>query len=611
MIDKVINDSELLELLDKYSAVAGQSTAKASDIISKLAYGIKNPELIVPVLGAQGMGKSTLINAILGANILPNDADETTCVPVEIRYGEKEKAAVHFQSGDTTGIELSCDALREFVDNNENSGNSKHVSHVVIEAPNELLKNGLVIVDLPGVGSLTQNNQETTMRYISRLCTAIFVIPTVPTIRRSEEIFIRGAWSSFSSAIFVQNRWDDETDEEVNDSVAFNTIVLNKIAESTNTSFSGKICVVNAYKAILGRLHNNANECAESNLPELLDELENLNKNRIHLETESFKRKVALYIETAQAAIRQYIKESRMNKEQLCEERERIRNEFNSATKEIQSIVDNLIESINSEKEEANGFIKNLSETSAQSLRADIRRLIDNGIVDGEQLTEAFADCQEKYLIDAIEQHYDYMNQMTYELKKQLDVLEDKINVEKATSFEALRFDNGQAFKFEKGIEIGANIAGALGGVYAGNIAGTAAVKLVEGIEIAAGAAGPVGIAVGIAAAVGISIVSSLIGKKVKQEITAKRGLQAKRAIEPLIDEFKKKLYTTISSSTNDVLDGAIDTLNTYMENRRTYFKEQMRYEEQSAAAEYQDKFDIDELNEQYNYLESKKEGLK
>ena len=77
MIDHIIGDSNLLELIDKYAAVAGEG-AKASEIISKLAHNVQNPELIIPVLGSQGMGKSTLINAILGANILPNDADETT-----------------------------------------------------------------------------------------------------------------------------------------------------------------------------------------------------------------------------------------------------------------------------------------------------------------------------------------------------------------------------------------------------------------------------------------------------------------------------------------------------------------------------------------------------
>lgn len=597
MVDYIIGDSRLLELLDKYSAVVGEGT-KASDIISKLAQNVQNPELIVPVLGSQGMGKSTLINAILGANILPNDADETTCVPVEIRYGTNEKAVVYFQSGDTAEIELSCDSLREFVDNNENDGNEKCVSHIALETPSELLKTGLVIVDLPGVGSLTQNNHETTMRYIRQLCTAIFVIPTVPTIRRSEEVFIRGAWSSFSSAIFVQNRWDDETDQEVNDSVAFNSLVLKNIAKNANTTFNGKICVVNAYRAILSRLHNDSAECERSNLSELLTELENLGENRINLETANFKAKVGSYIEAAQAAIMQYIAESQMNEEQLRAERERIYEEFNAATNEIQQLVDDVLECVEDEKNKADIFAGKLAKESAESLRADTHKLIGNGIVDGEQLTEAFSDYQEKYLLDAVEQHYDYMNTMTYELGKKLEVLSEKISLERASSFEAQKFENGQAFKFEKGIKFGFDLAGALGGGWLG-------------IEIGTAIGGPVGAVVGAIVGIGVSIVGNLLGKGSKQAITAKRGSQAKKAIEPFIEEFQDKIYVSISSNINEVMDNIMDVLHSYMEDRRAYYVEMMQAKERAADADHENKFDAAELNEHYAYLESKKEALK
>ena len=608
MIDYIIGDSRLLELIDKYSAVVGEGT-KASDIISKLAQNVKEPELIVPVLGSQGMGKSTLINAILGANILPNDADETTCVPVEIRYGTSENAVVYFQSGKTEEIELSCDSLREFVDNNENDGNEKCVSHIALETSSELLKTGLVIVDLPGVGSLTQNNHETTMKYIRQLCTAIFVIPTVPTIRRSEEIFIRGAWSSFSSAIFVQNRWDDETDQEVNDSVAFNSLVLKNIAKNANTTFNGKICVVNAYKAILGRLHNDSAECERSNLPELLTELENLGENRINLEVANFKVKVRSYIEAAQATIAQYIAESQMNEEQFRAERERIYKEFNTATNEMQHLVDDVLECVEDEKNKADVFAGKLAKESAESLRADTHKLIDSGIVDGEQLTEAFSDYQEKYLLDAVEQHYDYMNTMTYELSKKLEVLAEKISLERASSFETQKFENGQAFKFEKGMKIGIDVASVLGcGWVMTNVGCWAGAKL--GTLIGS-ASGPVGAAIGCIVGVGVAIVGSLIGKKAKYEITAKRGFQAKKAIEPFIEEFENKIYVSISSNINDVMDNVTDVLHSYMEDRRAYYVEMMQARECAAEADHTNKFDVSELNEHYAYLESKKEILK
>ncbi len=598
MINTITEDDKLLTLLDKYSFTSFNNSTKISEIILKLAKNIENPELIVPVLGSQGTGKSTLINAILGINILPNDADETTCVPVEIRYGDKENAIVYFQSGKSTEIKLSCDALREFVDNNENQGNEKSVSHIVFKTPNKLLKNGLVIVDLPGVGSLTKNNQETTMRYIRQLCTAIFVIPTVPTIRRSEEIFIRGAWSSFSSAIFVQNRWDGETDEEVADSIAFNSTVLENIAKNTNIKFNGKICVVNAYMAILSKIHNNIDEFKKSNLNELITELENLGNNRVENEKIYFKNKVISFIDTAETNIKQLIKESQMNEEQLKAEHERIRKEFEKSTNEIKVIINDLVECVNTEKDKSNIFISELSKTAAENLRVDICKLIDCGIVDGEQLTDAFSDYQENYMLDAIEQHYDFMSQITYELSKKLEILAEKIQIERATSFEAQQFENGQAFKYEKGVQVGIDIIGDLGGVIA-----------YSGIIGSVG--GPVGAVIGLLVCAGIRIIAGILGKKAKNKITANRALQAKKAIKPFIEEFKDKIHSAMLSNTTSVLDSTLEVLNSYMNDRNDYYETMMLSKEQEINSEYKNEYNVSKLNEKLDYLENKKETLK
>lgn len=124
--------------------------------------------------------------------------------------------------------------MYEYVDNNSNPGNEKQVSRIVLYRKNDLLAKGLTIVDLPGVGSLTRANEETTNRYIKNLCTAIFVIPTVPTIRKTEAMFIKSVWSQFPIALFVQNRWANDTRQAVTESVQYNTMRLKQIAEQLN-----------------------------------------------------------------------------------------------------------------------------------------------------------------------------------------------------------------------------------------------------------------------------------------------------------------------------------------------------------------------------------------
>ena len=102
-----------------------------------------------------------------------------------------------------------------------------------------------------------------------------------------------------------------------------------------------------------------------------------------------------------------------------------------------------------------------------------------------------------------------------------------------------------------------------------------------------------------------------MLGKKAKNEITAKRGSQAKKAIEPFIEEFEDKIYVSISSNINEVMDNIMEVLRSYIEDRREYYEEMMQAKERAADAEHENKFDVAELNEHYAYLESKKEALK
>lgn len=89
------NYPELLRILEKYSPT-GQNYAQLLLDIEKRS---RSSDLIVPILGTQGAGKSTMINAVLNEDILPSEADETTCVPVEVRYGEDPHGEVFFHRG--------------------------------------------------------------------------------------------------------------------------------------------------------------------------------------------------------------------------------------------------------------------------------------------------------------------------------------------------------------------------------------------------------------------------------------------------------------------------------------------------------------------------------
>lgn len=346
---KLINffDKKLVDFLDRYSDTQESVGTNLLNVIKNS----ENSEVIIPVLGMQGMGKSTLINGLLEDNILPNDAEETTCVPVEVKFGENECAKVHFFDKSNVIIIHTREELNEYVDNNYNPANEKRVANIELFRNNSLLRNGMVIVDLPGVGSLTKENEKTTKRYVENMCSAIFVIPTVPTIRNKEALFIKSLWSQFSRAIFVQNDWG-ETHEEIKESLDFNNKVLSRIANELHNPYNNEIIIVNAYDAVYGALNKNQAMIQSSNIKALYDKLIQLS-SKWEIERESFlTARTKMCIESAKCVILKRISDIGKSKEEKDKEDKKTIDAFIQGTNEIRNKINSLKKYLNDQEGE-------------------------------------------------------------------------------------------------------------------------------------------------------------------------------------------------------------------------------------------------------------------
>lgn len=100
-VDKKEGDKgrdRLLRLIDKIQTTytSGADNDSLFRQIYNLRQQLMNDTFKVTVIGNFKSGKSTLINALLGQEILPANALPTTAVITEIKYGEKPKAVLHF-----------------------------------------------------------------------------------------------------------------------------------------------------------------------------------------------------------------------------------------------------------------------------------------------------------------------------------------------------------------------------------------------------------------------------------------------------------------------------------------------------------------------------------
>ena len=537
------NYPELLRLLEKYSPM-GQNYAQ---LILEIEKKSSMSDMIVPILGTQGMGKSTMINAILGEDILPSEADETTCVPVEIRYGPEPKGIVRFlDDKPETPVNTKTD-LSAFVDNNFNPGNEKRVSHIVLYRDYALLKTGLVIVDLPGVGSLTKANEETTTKYIQNLCVAIFIISTSPPILKTEANFITSVWRSFNSVYFVQNVWDDNSEDETREGLDHNKKVLSEISQKISAPMLHPIIPVNAYAAAKGSLEKNQELIRTSNINELLEALTSFAKRYREESTSALEARVEQLVASAGEQAAYEVRLANMNHDEQLAAMEMEKKHFESVSYEIEEKVGGIKRQLQSDQRKVQSFATETATKYSNLLRTKIHRLVDQGIVDGDPLTSAFVDLQSQYATEAMDEVHEKFEAIWEELKSKLEELDDVLQKENLHSPEASAFNKPQARKWEKGVDVSLKIGGAIGAA----------------IAFAAFSGLP-----GFAAALAIGLAGSLFGWASRKVVVKARGNQTKRDLERPILDFKSSITKVINDSFSEFADTICNRLNGYISAR-------------------------------------------
>lgn len=574
-------DDSLVSVLDRYA----EASAPTGTLLRNALRNLQNGEMIVPVLGMQGMGKSTMINAILKENILPNDTDETTCVPVEVKYGEQEFAEAFFINSQNKEILHTREELNVFVDNNYNPANKKGVSRIVLYRKNELLKSGLVIVDLPGVGSLTKENETTTKRYVENLCTAIFVIPTVPTIRKMEALFIKAVWSQFTDAIFVQNNWS-HPDREIEESVDWNTKKLKEIAREINNSFDESILVVNAYDGIKGALTHNQAMVDSSGINALLSKIVQLSENWQDDKQNAFENRIKLALLSTKQEICKKIENLDKTEEEIQNQKAAEYKKYCDETNRIKSLISEIKRYLEDKQDEIFVFSSKESEACAGRIRVQIFHLIDKGNVDGQRLSKAFEDIQNDEFEKTFEILSSKLAEIKVDLEAKLENLKDVLSVD-SNNMENACFFKPKSFKFEKGIAVAFDLAGGIGGVvYAGPVAAALLGSNPAGWAIAA---------IGL----GIAAIASLTGHGIKKIVANNRASETKKEISPVIDKLEYSLKNKIRDSYNDMKNNVEKSLGDIL-CQRSQEENSLR----SAMKSKTDSVDKKQLVEDLNYIE-------
>lgn len=234
--ERVIAAAEsFLKLAADFGEANAAERVKAS--LEKLRLGIFR----LVVVGEIKRGKSSFINALLGEpDLLPTDDNVATSTVYKIAYGEQKSYRVFFAPTDPDRPndvpppqDIAQDELATYGTEIGNPHNEKGVDFIAAQLPNPLLKQGLAIVDTPGLGGLFAEHAAITWRYVPDADAVFFVLDSVEAVASQPEMDALARLREMTPFLFfVQTKTDKENKEKWQ---AWQRRNLEIISETLNT----------------------------------------------------------------------------------------------------------------------------------------------------------------------------------------------------------------------------------------------------------------------------------------------------------------------------------------------------------------------------------------
>ena len=218
------------------------------------------------VVGQFKRGKTSLINALLGADILPVAVVPLTSVVTLMKYGDALRIAVHFNDG--RAAEIKQESLPDYVTERGNPKNGKDVSEVVITYPSPYLQGGVQIIDTPGVGSVYEHNTDVAYQYLPKSDAALFLLSVDQPLSKAELDFLNDVREYSNRIFFLLNKADYFSEPDLLEAMDFSKTVLR---EATGTE--ARIFPVSAKQALEGKRSGAEDLVKKSRLPQFAEVL--------------------------------------------------------------------------------------------------------------------------------------------------------------------------------------------------------------------------------------------------------------------------------------------------------------------------------------------------
>lgn len=201
----------------------------------RLAERIATQRFHIAVLGEFKRGKSTLVNALIGEELLPSGVVPLTAVATEVHFGAGRSTVV-FADGRRLPIEGR--EIADYVTERANPGNVKAVARVEVGTHQVFGAPGVVLVDTPGVASVNAHNTAVARDVLAESDAAVLVLSADSPLSESELAILAQIEARREKLFVVVNKSDHLADDELGEVAAFVTDQL----RGSSSQWSGPYC---------------------------------------------------------------------------------------------------------------------------------------------------------------------------------------------------------------------------------------------------------------------------------------------------------------------------------------------------------------------------------
>jgi tetratricopeptide (TPR) repeat protein/GTP-binding protein EngB required for normal cell division len=195
--------------------------------VSRAAGNLDQP-LLVTVMGEFSSGKSSFVNAFIGADVAPTGITPTTATINVVRYGRERGGRIF--AADGAVLELGWDGLMAHLRALTPEA-ARDIDRVEILVPLPQLEK-INIVDTPGLNSIQPEHEATARGFIARADAVVWVFTAAQGGKASEKKALGVIHDEGKRVLGVLNKADQLSDDEIAEVVQFISGELGELVET-------------------------------------------------------------------------------------------------------------------------------------------------------------------------------------------------------------------------------------------------------------------------------------------------------------------------------------------------------------------------------------------